>query len=224
MRRRLVGGMLAALLVSVMAAMPSAAAAPSGAGSYIIVLKDTASPSTMARAHASRYGAKVGHVYSHALRGYSATLPSDRVAALKADPNVAAVTPDLPVHAFAQTLPTGINRIDGELSSTQSGNGSGDVDVDIAIIDTGINTTHPDLNVVGGTNCVGGSSFNDDNGHGSHVAGIAAARDDANGVVGVAPGARVWAVKVLNAAGSGIRSSAASTGSPPGPPPSRSPT
>ncbi|HEU4400357.1 MAG TPA: S8 family peptidase [Actinomycetota bacterium] len=206
MRRRLVvGGMLAALLVSVMAAMPSAAAAPSGrSGSYIVVLKDTAtSPSTLARAHADRYGARVGHVYRHALKGYSATLSSDRIAALRADPDVAAVAPDLPVHAFVQTLPTGINRIDGELSSTVSGNGSGVVNVDIAIIDTGISTSHPELNVVGGTNCVGGPSFNDDNGHGSHVAGIAAARDNADGVVGVAPGARLYAVKVLNAAGSG---------------------
>jgi subtilisin len=207
MRRRLVvGGMLAALLVSVMATMP-AAAAPSGrAGSYIVVLKDTASPSTLARAHADRYGARVGHVYRHALKGYSATLSSDRVAALKADPNVAAVAPDLPVNAFVQTLPTGINRIDGELSSTVSGNGSGVVNVDIAILDTGISTSHPELNVVGGTNCVGGPSFNDDHGHGSHVAGIAAARDNADGVVGVAPGARLWAVKVLNAAGSGSTS------------------
>jgi len=208
MRRRLVvGGMLAALLVSVMAAMPSAAAAPSGrTGSYIVVLKDATSPSTMARAHADRYGARVGHVYRHALKGYSATLSSDRVAALKADPNVVAVAPDLPVHAFVQTLPTGIDRIDGELSSTQSGNGSGDVNVDIAILDTGISTSHPELNVVGGTNCVGGPSFNDDHGHGSHVAGIAAARDNTDGVVGVAPGARLYAVKVLNAAGSGSTS------------------
>jgi len=206
MRRRLVvGGMLAALLVSVMAAMPSAAAAPSGrSGSYIVVLKDTATgPSTLARAHADRYGARVGHVYRHALKGYSAILSSDRIAALRADPNVAAVAPDLPVHAFVQTLPTGINRIDGELSSTVSGNGSGVVNVDIAIIDTGISTSHPELNVVGGTNCVGGPSFNDDNGHGSHVAGIAAARDNVDGVVGVAPGARLYAVKVLNSAGSG---------------------
>jgi hypothetical protein len=72
--------MLAALLVSVMAAMPSAAAAPSGTGSYIVVLKDGASPSTTARAHAGRFGARVGHVYRHALKGYSATLSSDRVA------------------------------------------------------------------------------------------------------------------------------------------------
>jgi subtilisin len=208
MRRRLVvGGMLAALLVSVMAAMPSAAAAPSGTDSYIVVLKDSASPSTTARAHAGRFGARVGHVYRHALKGYSATLSSDRVAALKADPSVAAVAPDLPVHAFVQTLPTGINRIDGELSSTVSGNGSGTVNADIAIIDTGIQLNHPDLNARNGTNCVTpGAQAQDDHGHGTHVAGTAAALDNGDGVVGVAPGARVWAVKVLNAAGSGTTS------------------
>jgi subtilisin len=203
MRRRLiVGGILAALTASVLAAAPTAAAPAQG--KYIVVLKDTtASPELLARSQASRFGAKVGSVYRHALKGYSATLRADRVAALRADPSVAAVAPDLPVHALAQTLPTGINRIDGELSSTVSGNGSGIVDVDIAIIDTGIDVDHPDLTVVGGTNCVGGSSFDDDHGHGTHVAGIAAARDNDIGVVGVAPGARLYAVKVLNAAGSG---------------------
>jgi subtilisin len=201
MRRRVVvGGMLAALLVSIVAAVPIAGARQrGGSGDYIVILKGTASPGVLARQHAGRYRARVGHVYQYALRGYSATLPSSRLAALRADPNVAAVVQDLPVRAFAQTLPTGINRVDGELSSTVSGNGSGSVDVDIAIIDSGIATGHPDLNVVGGVNCVGGSSFNDDVGHGTHVAGIAAARDNTDGVVGVAPGARLWAVKVLSA-------------------------
>jgi len=201
-RRMLVAGILAALTASLLAAAP-AGAAPAF-GKYIVVLKDsTASPDAVARSHAGRFGARVGSVYRYALKGYSATLGADRVAALRADPSVAAVAPDLPVHALAQALPTGVDRIDGELSSTISGNGGGDVNVDIAIIDTGIDTSHPDLNVVGGTNCVGGTGFNDDNGHGTHVAGIAAARDDANGVVGVAPGARLYAVKVLNASGSG---------------------
>jgi subtilisin family serine protease len=74
--------------------------------------------------------------------------------------------------------------------------------VNVAIIDTGIGP-NSDLNIAGGTNCVGGSSFADDNGHGTHVAGTVAAKDDGNLVVGVAPGARVWAVKVLTANGSG---------------------
>jgi subtilisin len=195
---------LGALVAAVLSATTASAAS---SGSYIVVLEDaTANPALLAHQQASRFGAKVGFVYQHALKGYSATLASADVAALRADPTVAAVVPDLPVHTQAQTLPTGINRIDGELSSTVSGDGAGTVDVDIAIIDTGIDVDHPDLNVVGGTNCVGGTSFDDDNGHGTHVAGTAAAKDDGNGVVGVAPGARLWAVKVLNSAGSGTTS------------------
>jgi subtilisin family serine protease len=199
-RPLLIVGMLGAMVAALLLAAP-ANAAPTG--SYIVVLKDTATnPAQLAHQQASRLGGRVGFVYQHALKGYSATLSSARVGALRADPTVAAVVPDLPVSIQAQTLPTGINRIDGELSSTVSGNGSGDVNVDIAIIDTGVGP-NADINIVGGTNCVGGTSFNDDNNHGTHVAGIAAARDNADGVVGVAPGARVWAVKVLNSAGSG---------------------
>jgi subtilisin family serine protease len=119
---------------------------------------------------------------------------------------VASVEPDRIVSIAAQTTPTGINRIDGELSSTVSGNGSGTVSVDVAVLDTGIDVDHPDLNVVGGRNCSTGQSYDDGNGHGSHVAGTIAAKDDGNGVVGVAPGARLWAVRVLNKSGSGSTS------------------
>jgi subtilisin len=200
LRRWFVGCVLATLVVALVPA--SAGAAQQRAG-YVVVLKGSAgSAAVVAKRHASRFGASVSHVYRNALSGYSATLSPARVAALRADPSVAAVVPDRTLHIQAQTLPTGINRIDGELSSTASGNGSGDVNVDVAIIDTGI-TPQADLNVVGGTNCVGGSSSSDDNGHGTHVAGTVAARDNAVGVVGVAPGARLWAVKVLNAQGSG---------------------
>jgi subtilisin family serine protease len=204
MRRRVVvGGLLAALVVSVVAAVPAVAAPEGRTGSYIVVLKGSANPT----AAAGRHGTRATHVYRHALRGYSAQLSAAKVAALRADPNVAAVVADQTFRISAQTLPTGIDRIDGELSSTVSGNGSGEVDVDIAVIDTGIDLDHPDLNAYNGTNCVSpGAAAEDDHGHGTHVAGTAAARDNDIGVVGVAPGARVWAVKVLNAAGSGTTS------------------
>jgi subtilisin family serine protease len=161
-----------------------------------------ASPASVAHAHATAQHAQVGFVYSAAVKGYSATLSAAAVGALRADPQVAAVVPDREVHLDAQTLPTGINRVDGERSSTVSGNGSGTVNVDIAILDTGIDTSHPDLNVVGGVAC-NGSGYQDGHGHGTHVAGIAAARDNGIGVVGVAPGARLWAVRVLDVSGSG---------------------
>jgi subtilisin len=201
LRRWFVGCVLATLVVALVPA--SAGAAQQRAG-YVVVLKGSAgSAEVVAKRHAGRFGASVSHVYRNALSGYSATLSPSRVAALRADPGVAAVVPDRTLRIQAQTLPTGINRIDGELSSTVSGNGSGAVNVDVAIIDTGIGP-NPDLNIAGGVNCVSpGGSFADNNGHGTHVAGTVAAKDDTNLVVGVAPGARVWAVKVLNAQGSG---------------------
>ena len=75
----------------------------------------------------------------------------------------------------------------------------------MAVLDTGIDTTHPELqpNIVGGKSCIGAPSFRDLNCHGSHVAGTIAAVDNGAGVVGVAPGAKLWAVQVLNFLGSG---------------------
>jgi subtilisin len=202
MRRRWFVGCVLATLVVAFVPASSANAAQQRSG-YVVVLKGSAGAAdAQARRAAGAFGARVSHVYRHALSGYSATLTPGGLAALKADPGVAAVVPDRTLRIQAQSLPTGIDRIDGELSSTHSGDGSGTVNVDVAIIDTGVGP-NPDVNVVGGTNCVGGSSFADDNGHGTHVAGTVAAKDDSNLVVGVAPGARIWAVKVLNAAGSG---------------------
>jgi subtilisin family serine protease len=88
----------------------------------------------------------------------------------------------------------------GLVNKARSQNGS--VDADIAILDTGISLNHPDLNVYKNVTFVEGTtSGNDDNGHGSHVAGIAAAKNNSIGIVGVAPGARLWAIKVCNASG-----------------------
>jgi subtilisin len=203
--RGLAAAAAVAATVAALGTAGPASAAPSPAGvSYIVVLADpAASPDALATQQAGRLGGTVSHVYRHALKGYSATLTPAAAKALAADPAVAAVVPDSTVSIAAQTTPTGIDRIDGELSSTVAGDGAGAVDVDVAVIDTGIDATHPDLNVVGGTNCVGGTSFADDHGHGTHVSGTIAARDNGDSVVGVAPGARLWAVKVLNSAGSG---------------------
>jgi subtilisin len=55
------------------------------------------------------------------------------------------VEPDIKVKAFIQSLPTGIDRLDADLSSTKSGDGSGVVNADIGILDIGIDLSHPDL-------------------------------------------------------------------------------
>jgi subtilisin len=176
-------------------------------GAWIVTLDEGAAPERVADEHARQHGARVDHLYRYALNGYAARMSEQAAARVAQDPRVASVERDQVVTAFAQSMPTGINRIDGRLTNTVSGNGSGTVDVDVAVIDTGIDIDHPDLDVVGGKNCTTGRSYDDGNGHGTHVAGTIAAKDDANGVVGVAPGARLWAVRVLNNQGSGTRSS-----------------
>ena len=143
---------------------------------YIVVLKNNfqATPSETASA-VRNSGAAVLNVYERVLKGFSIKVPNERVlASIQRNPNVAYIEQDMRVQAFDQLLPRGINRVDGDLSSTVSGNGAGSVNTDIAIIDTGIQLSHPDLNVYRQKSFVSGtSSANDDNGHGTHVAGIA---------------------------------------------------
>ena len=142
---------------------------------YIVVLKNNfpTTPSETA-SEAKLSGAAVLNVYDRVLKGFSIKVPNERVLeAIQRNPNVAYVEQDMQVQAFAQLLPRGVNRVDGDLSSTVSGNGAGSVNTDIAIIDTGIQLSHPDLNVYRQKTFVSGtSSANDDNGHGTHVAGI----------------------------------------------------
>ena len=177
---------------------------------YIVVLKPgtvSAQSESMAT-EAKIAGANIIRTYEDTIKGYTIRVPNlSAIAAIQSDPRVDFVEQDQKVTIFQQqALPTGINRVDGDLSPAISGNGIGRaVDADIAIIDTGIDLTHPDLNVYRATSFVDGTnSGNDDEGHGTHVAGIAAAKDNNEGVVGIAPGARLWAVKVLNGTGSGL--------------------
>ena len=109
----------------------------------------------------------------------------------------------------AQVLPWGVDRIDAEYAWGTSG-GAG---IAVAVLDTGIDRDHPDLaaNIAGGVNFVSKppwkpvdpSKWDDDNGHGTHVAGIIAALDNDIGVIGVAPEADLYALKVLDKTGSG---------------------
>ena len=124
---------------------------------------------------------------------------------IRNDPNVLYVEQDQKVFPFVQQIPKGINRIDADLSYAISGNGAGTINADIAIIDSGISYNHPDLNIYKRIDFTGGTSLlvDDIYGHGSHVAGIAAAKDNSVGVVGVASGARLWNLKVLDSTGSG---------------------
>ena len=187
---------------------------------YIVQVADTADVHHVADSVARFTGGNAGHVYTKAVWGFAIRVPPGiKTQHILAQPGVVLVEPDLEVTICAQTLPTGVDRIDVDLNNTAKIDCLDErVDVNIAIIDTGIDIDHPDLNVVGGRHFWSittgppwdrsrqDDNYDDDNGHGSHVAGIAAAIDNNIGVVGVAPGARLWAVKVLDASGSGYLS------------------
>jgi subtilisin family serine protease len=179
-----------------------------GADRYIVVLEnDVDSPSWVARDMNQRQNLEVGFVYSNALEGFSAKIADDSVAAVRANPRVAYVERDGVVRAAAQTLPWGVDRIQADRSSTRAGNGRGAVsNVNVYIIDSGVDRSHPDLNVVRHVNFRGDGRNRDCSGHGTHVAGTVAAKDNARAVVGVAPGARVTGVKVLSCDDTGTRS------------------
>lgn len=191
---------------------------------YVVMLRESvADPAVTAAEQARRHGAPDPQVWT-SVEGYSAQLDAAAAAALATDPTVESVRPEteftrieqtfMPVPcveasdpAVAQCLGRSVDRVDGELSSTRSGDGAGDVGTNIAVIDTGVDRAHPDLNVVGGVDCgtgeplTGPGAFADQIGHGTFVAGVAAARDNAVGVVGAAPGAPIWSVKVAAADG-----------------------
>lgn len=149
--------------------------------------------------------------------------------ALMSDPDVAYIEEDVKFQAIAPITGTtnlavtatgsveydnawSVSLIGSDAAHTQSVTGAG---VNIAILDTGIDYNHPDLdmNYAGGDNFVSLDVNNHDpmddsyNSHGTHVAGIIAAELDGAGVVGVAPDASIYALKVLDGAGFGSISS-----------------
>lgn len=162
------------------------------------------------RAVAPGHGVVPDFIYQNAVNGFAGHVPPARLAALLADPRVVLVVPDRAVSAnarpgggggtAAQVVPAGVQRI-GAAPGGATYTGAG---VGVAVVDTGVDFNHADLKPLGGVSfsAFGGSAL-DNNGHGTHVAGTIAARNNSTDVVGVAPDATIYAVKVLDANGSG---------------------
>ena len=149
-------------------------------------------------------GADIQYTYN-LVPAIAASLPEGAIQGLLNNPNVAYIEPDLEVHAVdhpngdAELQNTwGVAHIKSGLIHAAGNRGAG---VKVAVIDTGVDYTHPDLDAyyAGGYDFVNNDNVPmDDNGHGTHVSGTVAAEDNNNGVVGVAPKATLYALKVLD--------------------------
>jgi len=175
-------------------------------GNYIVELRPGAGPAAVA----ARHGLAPTFVYGAAINGFAGFVPPGILRRLQADPDVAAIVPDREVAAIGkptgggtttgEVLPAGVNRV-------TRGNAYDGTGIGIAIVDTGADLANADLNIAGTRFSAVSATAMDDNGHGTHVAGIAAAIRNSVGVVGVAPGATIYPVKVLDRSGSGTDSS-----------------
>lgn len=189
--------------------------------SYILVFRDDVADLGGALALVSQAvaasGMVVGHRYDSAVRGVAVSnVPPEVLDILRRHPTIATIhedaiiglspAPSCPAPpSSTQVVPWGPRRVGATTSSIRVGGGTPNVNVDIFIIDTGVQLNHPDLRVVqpGISYVPGQTSANDQNGHGTHVAGIVGAVDNLYGVVGVCPGANIYPVRVLDASGSG---------------------
>jgi PKD repeat protein len=171
----------------------------------IIGFKSTPGPAdkAMVRGH----GGDIKYSYT-IINAIAAKLPEPAIENIQKSPRVTYVEIDGEVHTLDAELDNswGVKRIGAGTVHASGNNGTG---VMVAILDTGIDYEHSDLddNYIDGYDFVNDDSDPmDDNGHGTHCAGIVAAEDNGEGVVGVAPGADLYAVKVLNSVGSGSES------------------
>lgn len=180
-------------------AVPALAAPESNdTDSYLILFKEN-EVGTLSDGVATveKVGGDVEHRFKY-ISAVEAELTAKEATKLKNDPTVETVEKNHTAHAL-QTVPYGIPQVKADQAHTAGVRGQG---VKVAVLDTGIDYNHEDLNVRGGASFVGGD-YIDRNGHGTHVAGTIAALDNSIGVIGVAPDAELYAVKVLNDLGSG---------------------
>ena len=216
-RSRSILGVASALFVGLFAAPhTSVTVVAQGPTRYIVTFRPGTDRGNRARTVAN-HGAALRFNYS-GVDAAAVVVPNDRAhSALVSDPSVVAVVPDRLVSAYqdvrgnakgngkpggggggsAQVVPAGVTRV-GVPTSLSSGDGIG-----VAIVDTGIDLGHPDLGSPIDAFSAFGGSCADDEGHGTHVAGTVAARDNTIDVIGVAPKAQLYCVKVLDSTGSG---------------------
>lgn len=143
---------------------------------------------------------EIGHEFKN-VPAVAATLTNADVNELKKDKDIAYIEPNVSFKIAGEEDQYGFQQVTGKAKTRTDGlTGAG---VKVAVIDSGI-SAHDELVIAGGVSTVDyTASYDDDNGHGTHVAGIIAAKRDGKGMVGVAPDVKLYAVKAMGADGSG---------------------
>jgi serine protease len=183
-------------------------------GRYLVATREPVDVSDAAPATRDGGRGRLGARFEafRSVNGYAADLTAAEVAAVRASAGVKFVEPVRERHIMevrnpnAQTTPYGVAMVNAPASWTVSQPGA----VNVVVLDTGIDYTHPELapQYAGGWNAITKTNDPmDNNGHGTHCAGTIGAADNGLGVIGVAPKVRLWAVKVLDAKGSGTSES-----------------
>jgi subtilisin len=164
-----------------------------GTKRYVVMLKRTVDQDRCVNEHA----VKRSRIFRHAINGFVADLRLNAVERLRRDPRVQMVVEDrISATQCAQTIPTGVLRMGVNHFPPVKIDGTDKrVDVDVAVIDSGIQLDHPDLNVVQAVDVTGEGLVDTGNPHGTECAGILGAVDNSFGAVGVAPGVRLWSVR-----------------------------
>lgn len=202
-------GMLSAAAIFLFSCTPSHSLANSESAKPAVVLFDKTVDSSLL----DQYTQSVDHVYE-AIPAAAVTVTEEQKNLLSDMPGVQSIEYDSTVESSSQTVPYSYNMVGAAQRVPSSLTGKG---VKIGILDSGIETAHPDLKgrVAGGacmmtdpdasaSACLFG--FQDDFGHGTHVAGIIAANNNSIGTVGIAPGATLYSIKVLDGMGYGTTS------------------
>jgi len=184
---------------------PEKGGPPDGLVKVLIGFKEKPGPAQQAMVKG--VGGQIKYTY-HIVDAIAASIPEKAIVALRNNPNVTHVELDIKVYALDIELDNswGVKRIGAGFVHEDYNKGAG---VKVAIIDSGVDYTHEDLDANFDLNLLGYDFVNDDDdpmdddGHGTHVAGTVAAEDNDIGVVGVAPEAELYALKVLDETGRG---------------------
>jgi len=189
--------LLMILLIMLSLAAPAGAAQENKEKIPVLINFKDKTDTELIKAH----GGNVKYEYT-IIPAVAAELPPQAIDALSKNPKIAFIEPDGQAQILADEIPWGIARIDATGAHSIGVTGSG---IRVAVLDTGIDYNHPDLKA----NCLGGYDFvnadndpMDDHSHGTHVAGTVAALSNGIGVLGAAPQAGLYAVKVADSSGS----------------------